>query len=185
MGTQRQGFRWQGSVAPMVCACLSIADVSAQDSPAHAGLIVNVATKARPVRQAPWALPVSAADVVRYFTRTLDVPPRRGDQGGTVFESTNVRPEEQYRIMVFQEEGEVVVSFAVGGDYGMNIAREFFECPLFQRSESEQLYALLNQAETGPTVKMKRFSVSARGWETRDRSHLVLRFFRPEGPVSL
>lgn len=185
MGTQRQGFRWQVFAVRTVCACLVSASASAVDSPAYAGFIVNVANKARPVRQAPWALPFNAADVVRYFTKTLNVPPRRGDQGAIIFESANGRPEERYRIMVVQEEGDVVVSFAVGGNYGMNIVREFFECPLFDRRESEQLYALLNEAETGPTVKMKRFSVSARGWETRDQSHLVLRFFRPGSPVSL
>lgn len=141
--------------------------------------------KAEPSKKVPWAVPFNAADVVRYFTEALEARPA-ATREGTVFESpkgTNL--EDQYRIVILQEGGEVVIHFSVGGDYGMNLAREFFECPLFKRKESERLYMLLNEAAKAPVMPMERFSVSARLWETRDRIHLVLRFFRPKSPIVL
>lgn len=137
-------------------------------------------------RKAPWGVPFTAADVVRYFTDALQSCPTTTRQGYTVFENRNAAtPEEQYRIVIQQENGEVMVYFSVGGNYGMNFAREFFECPLFRRNESERLYILLNEAAKAPVMPMERFSVSARLWETPDRVHLVLRFFHPKKPVVL
>jgi hypothetical protein len=135
---------------------------------------------------AKWALPFSATDVVEYFTKALDVPPRQGEPGTTIFESSGgTVPENRYKIIVAQEERDVVVSFTVVGAIGMNVVREFFESPPFTRKESEQLYRLLDNAEGAPTLKLERFSVSARAWETRDSVHIVLRFFHPDGRVRL
>ena len=137
------------------------------------------------VRAVPRVLHFTAADVVLYFNSVLGMPPKRSKKGETIFEDNKSRwPEDRYRILITQEDGDVVVSFAVGGDYGMNFAREFFECPLFQRAESEQLYKLLNEAEKAPTAALPRFSVSMRSWETKDKVHLVLRFSRPAGMVA-
>lgn len=132
----------------------------------------------------PRALHFTATDVVHYFTSVLDVPPKHTKEGSIIFEEKRSRwPEDHYRIFIAQENGDVVVSFAVAGNYGMNLAREFFECPLFHRAESEQLYKLLGEAEKAPTATLPRFSVSFRSWETKERAHVVLRFFRLDGAL--
>jgi hypothetical protein len=137
-------------------------------------------------RAMPLALHFTAADVVRYFTSVLDMLPKRTREGSAIFEDNTSRwPEDHYRILIAQENGDVVVSFAVGGDYGMNLAREFFECGLFQRAESMRLYSMLNEAEKAPVAALPRFSVSMRSWETKEKVHVVLRFFRPGGSITL
>lgn len=155
-------------------------------SASGADTIMVTSPKPEPSKKVPWGVPFNAADVVRYFTEALETRPTVSRGGYTVFESPKrTNPEDQYRVVIQQEDGEVVLHFSAGGDYGMNLAREFFECQLFKRKESEQLYALLNEAAKAPVMPMGRFSVSARSWETRDRIHLVLRFFQPSQRVQV
>lgn len=157
-------------------------------SPLAGGAEIPVAKtqKAEKPQKAPWRMPFGAADAVQYFISALEARPTVTREGHTVFENPKgATPEDQYRILILQEENDVVLHFSVGGDYGMNLAREFFESPLFKRHESEQLYALLNEAAKAPVMSMERFSVSARLWETPDRVHLVLRFFHPKSPIVL
>jgi hypothetical protein len=89
-------------------------------------------------------------------------------------------PEDRWRIAISAEKKSVVVEFVFGGDYGLSLAREFFESPLFERGESEQLYGMLSDAQNSPVKKLARFTVSMSFNETKEQQQLVLRFGPPE-----
>lgn len=122
-------------------------------------------------------LPFRAVDAVHYFSTVLEMSPEKAANGAVVFENYQVvHPEDRWRISVWEEGKAVVVEFVVGGDYGMNLAREFFECPLFVGAESEDFYAMLNEARNAPVRKMPRFHVAMTLAETVDLEMLVMRF---------
>jgi hypothetical protein len=94
-----------------------------------------------------------------------------------VFENQQVvHAEDRWRIAVAPEGKGIVVEFTVGGDFGLSLAREFFESPLFVRAESEEFYAMLNEARNAPVKKMRRFTVAMTFAETTDLQMLVMRF---------
>jgi len=122
-------------------------------------------------------LPFSAADAVHYFSTVLEMSPEKAANGVTVFENYQVaHPEDRWRIAVSTEGKGVVVEFTVGGDYGLTLAREFFECPIFVRTESEEFYAMLGDARNAPVKKMRRFTVAMTFAQTTDLEMLVMRF---------
>jgi hypothetical protein len=97
--------------------------------------------------------------------------------GATVFENQQIlHPEDRWRIAIWPEGKGLVVEFTVGGDYGLSLAREFFESPLFVQAESEEFYAMLEQARNAPVKKLPRFTVAMTFTETTDLQLLVLRF---------
>ena len=55
-----------------------------------------------------------------------------------------------------------------GGDWGVNYIREFFEAPFFFRSESEQLYALLDSGPGVRSATLSRFQVKIDVSEARE-----------------
>jgi hypothetical protein len=122
-------------------------------------------------------LPFTSNDVVQYFSTVLEMSPEKAANGAMVFENYQVaHPEDRWRIAVWLEGRGVVVEFTVGGDYGMNLAREFFECPLFVPAESEEFYAMLNQARNAPVQRMPRFTVAMTFDRKSDLEMLVMRF---------
>ncbi len=70
----------------------------------------------------------------------------------------------------------MVVEFAVGGDYGLSLAREFFESPLFNQVESEHLLAMLDRAANAPVEKTRRYTQAMTFEEATDLQMLVVRF---------
>lgn len=125
-------------------------------------------------------LPFTALDVVQYFSTVLEMSAQSGTGGALVFENHQVTvPEDRWRITISVERKSVVVEFVVGGDYGLSLAREFFESPLFERAESEQLYEMLSHAQNSPVKKLSRFTVSMSFKETTEQQQLVLRFGPP------
>lgn len=142
------------------------------------------ATETRPSVSVPATpmegLPFTAWDVVQYFSTVLETSAEKGAGGAMVFENHQATfPEDRWRIAISVERKSVVVEFVVNGDYGMSLAREFFESPLFQRDESEQLYEMLGQAQNSPVKKMTRFTVGMTVKESSDQQSLVLRFTAP------
>jgi len=126
------------------------------------------------------ALPFTAWDVVQYFSTVLEMSAEKGPGGTMVFENHQTTvPEDRWRIAISVERKSVVVEFVVGGDFGMTMAREFFEGPLFTRGESEQLYEMLGHAQNSPVKKLPRFTVGMTYKETSDQQQLVLRFTAP------
>ena len=103
------------------------------------------------------------------------------EQGGAlVFENQQaLYPEDKWRIEIWTERKSVVVQFTAGGENGMSLAREFFECPIFQQDESEQFYDMFNHAPAGPSTKMHRFTLGMTYKETSDLEVLVMKFTAP------
>ncbi len=125
----------------------------------------------------PGKLPFTAGDAVRYFSTVLEMSPERDAEGATYFENQHVsHAEDRWTITVRTEGKEVVVEFRVGGDYGLSLAREFFESPLFVQEESEQLYVMLNEAQNAPTQRLPRFTLRMHLTQTTDLMTLTLRF---------
>lgn len=122
-------------------------------------------------------LPFTAADVVHYFSTVLEMSPATEESGARVFENYQVvHPEDRWRITIWTEGKVVNVDFTVGGDYGLSLAREFFESPLFVQSESESFYEMLGEARNAPVKKMPRFTATMTFTETTDLQKLVMRF---------
>ena len=122
-------------------------------------------------------LPFSAADVAQYFSTVLEMSAERGPGESIRFENLYAtHPEDQWFITIWTEGRDVIVEFRVSGDYGMNLAREFFESPLFERAESEDFYAMLNDARNDPKKKFSRFALQMQLRKMVDEVTLTLRF---------
>jgi hypothetical protein len=125
-------------------------------------------------------LPFTAWDVVQYFSTVLEMSPDKEKGGVLVFENQQATfPEDKWRIEIWSERKSVVVQFAAGGEYGMSLAREFFECPIFDQSETEQFYEMFSRAQAGPLTRLHRFTVSMAYKETADLEVLVMKFTAP------
>lgn len=123
------------------------------------------------------SLPFTMSDVVDYFTEALMIKPR--DEGGTIVfaSSANGSPEDVFRIAITPERQALVVAFSGGGDYGVTLAREFFEARFFTLEETLRFFTLLDASRGGPvTAKLRRFTVRFDHVEHEDDFHLTLRF---------
>jgi hypothetical protein len=130
-------------------------------------------------------LPFTAWDVVQYFSTVLEMAPEKEKGGALVFENPQPTfPEDRWRIEIWAERKSVVVQFTAGGEYGMSLAREFFECPIFEQSESEQFYDMFSRAKAGPLTRMHRFTVSMAYKETSDLEVLVMKFTAPSAALT-
>ena len=108
-------------------------------------------------------LPFSATDVTTYFSSVLDKQPARGQGGAVVFEESKAaEPKHRYRVVIIKEHNDLVITFSAGGDTGMNLAREFFEAPLFRPNETQRLYAMVDHAQGAPTELLHRFTITMR-----------------------
>jgi hypothetical protein len=108
-------------------------------------------------------LPFSATDVTNYFVSVLDKQPVRAPGGAIVFEESKAaKPEHRYRVVILKEHNDLVITFSVVGDSGMNLAREFFEAPLFKPNETQRLYAMVDHAQGAPTERLHRFTITMR-----------------------
>lgn len=138
---------------------------------------VAVRVPAGDLARGPGKLPFSAMDVASYFSTVLEMSPERDAKGVASFENYHVsHAEDRWTITVRTEGKEVVVEFLVGGDYGLSLARDFFESPLFVRDESEQFYAMLNEAQNAPSQRLPRFTLQMSLRQTTDLITLTLRF---------
>jgi hypothetical protein len=126
-------------------------------------------------------LPFTAWDVVQYFATVLEMSPEKEKGGALVFENQQaIYPEDKWRIEIWTERKSVVVQFTAGGENGMSLAREFFECPIFEADESGQFYEMFNHAQAGPLTKMHRFTVGMAFKDTSDLEVLVMKFTAPK-----
>jgi hypothetical protein len=67
--------------------------------------------------------------------------------------------DEAVTIAISATERKIAVTLIARGDFGVNYIREFFEAPFFLRSESEQLYALLDLNLSARAAALGRFDV--------------------------
>jgi hypothetical protein len=148
---------------------------SAEATPAVGTTLVT-----KPAEVSPDRLPFGVTDVAQYFSTVPEMSAERGPGETIRFENLYVsHPEDRWFISIWAEGSDVVVEFRVGGDWGMNLAREFFESPLFERGEGERFYAMLNDARNDPKQKFPRFTLQMQLRETVDLLTLTLRFTPP------
>jgi hypothetical protein len=125
------------------------------------------------------ALPFTVDDVVRYFSSALGTEPLASGKAVVFTSGASGIDADLYRIEVAREARAVVVSFRGGGDYGMTMAREFFEAPFFEREETLRFFSMLAAADAATTARLKRFTVRMQLVQHRDDFHLTMRFTPP------
>jgi len=94
----------------------------------------------------PQLLPFTFLEVVNHFEASSGYFPQERRLDEVVFRRGHNR-EEFYSITVTSYGSDLLVKFNVIDDYGMTLVRDFFDARFFKRSESEQLYALLDGKE--------------------------------------
>ena len=125
----------------------------------------------------PQTLPFTLADFVSYFSSALETKPSASDNGFVFTGPANGHAEDVFRIAISEEAQDVVVAFSGGGDYGLTLAREFFEAPFFTRDETLSFFTLLDESREGSaTAKLPRFTVRFTHIGHSDDFHLTLRF---------
>ena len=142
-----------------------------------APVAMSIARPAAPRTALPQALPFTLADFVSYFNTALETKPSASDNRFVFTGPVNGHAENVFRIAISAEAQDLVVAFSGGGDYGLTLAREFFEAPVFTRDETLRFFTLLEESREGPaTAKLPRFTVRFTHIAHRDDFHLTLRF---------
>lgn len=127
------------------------------------------------------ALPFSFEEIVTYFADAFGKSPQKIDENRFAFVDRDY-PDDAATITVSSLGANIEITLWAAGDYGVTRMREFFEAPFFLRSESEQLYALLDEGPGIRTAEVGRFQVQIRVSETRDWIVVAMEF-RPAGNV--
>jgi hypothetical protein len=125
-------------------------------------------------------LPFSFEEVLGYFDDAFEKPAYRVQNNTFVYLEENA-PDDAVLISISAAEGKIAVTLIANGDYGVNYIREFFEAPFFLRSESEQLYALLDADPGGRSATLVRFDVEIDVLETRKWIVITAEFGPPSG----
>jgi hypothetical protein len=108
-------------------------------------------------------LPFSAIDVTNYFSSVLEKQPTRAQGDAVLFEDSKaVEPTQRYRVVIIKEHNDLVITFSVGSNTGMNLAREFFRAPLFKPDETQRLLAMVDHAQGAPNERFRRFTITMR-----------------------
>ena len=127
-------------------------------------------------------------DVLRELSVAAGVSPvARGARRALLRSRPSRYPEDRYTISVAEEGERLRIHLVAGGGHGFTVLREFFECPLFTRAESEALHGLLSAARDGPDRRVGRFRASVRWGNTEDALWLTFRlepFPPPHRPSS-
>ena len=138
---------------------------------------MSLSRPAPPHAALPQTLPFILADFVSYFSSALVTTPSASDDRFVFTGSANGHAEDVFRIAISAEARDLVVAFSGGGDYGVTLAREFFEAPFFTRDETLGFFTLLEESREDPaTAKLPRFTVRFTYVGHRDDFHLTLRF---------
>jgi hypothetical protein len=108
-------------------------------------------------------------DVLRELSLAAGVSPvARGARRALLRSRPSRYPEDRYTISVAEEGERLRIHLVAGGGHGFTVLREFFECPLFTRAESEALHGLLSTVRYGPVRRVGRFRASVRWGNTED-----------------
>jgi hypothetical protein len=123
-------------------------------------------------------LPFSFDQVISYFDDAFERRAQRIESNFCVYIEGN-GPDESVIMAICSREGKIVVTLIANGDWGVNYIREFFEAPFFLRSESEQLYALLDANPGARAATLGRFDVEIDVFETREWIVITAEFGPP------
>jgi len=125
------------------------------------------------------ALPFSFEQVLRYFDDAFGKPAHKVRDNTVVYTEGNAS-DDAVTIAVAATERKIAVTLMARGDWGVNYIREFFEAPFFLRSESEQLYALLDANPSVRATAVGRFDVKIDFFKTREWI-VIATEFQPAG----
>ena len=134
-------------------------------------LLIPLSCAARP-------LPFSFDQILSYFDNAFERPAHRVQDSTRVYIEGNA-PDESIVMAISSRERKIVVTLITNGDWGVNYIREFFEASFFLRSESEQLYALLNAKPGARSATLGRFDVEIDVVETREWIIITAEFGPP------
>jgi len=135
---------------------------------------------ARTSRFNPGLLPFSFQQFLSYFDDVFQKPGYE-IQDHTYVYVEGAGPDELVTLAVYSTGQKIGVTVLSGGDWGVNYIREFFEAPFFFRSESEQLYALLDSGAGSRSATLSRFKATIDVSETREWIVIKAEF----GPVGI
>jgi hypothetical protein len=127
-----------------------------------------------------YALPFSFEQVLSYFDDAFGKPAYKVHDNTFVYIEGDA-PDEAVTIAISATaERKIAVTVIGEGDFSVNYIREFFEAPFFLRSESEQLYALLDVNPSVRAAALGRFDVKLVAFKTRE-SIMITAEFGPPG----
>ncbi|HEY5894748.1 MAG TPA: hypothetical protein VIT91_16120 [Chthoniobacterales bacterium] len=127
-------------------------------------------------------LPFSLEQVLAFFEDAFGRAPRKTSDNRFVFVDRDYADDKVTLSISSLGQNIGIILFAEG-EYGMSRLREFFEAPFFLRSESEQLYALLDAGPDVREVNLGRFYVRIHLSTTRYQV-IVAMEFRPPGAAT-
>jgi len=127
---------------------------------------------------ASYALPFSFEQVLSYFDDAFGKLAYKVHGNTFVYIEGNA-PDEAVTIAVSATERKIAVTVITGGDWGVNYIRKFFEAPFFLRSESEQLYALLDANPSAGAGALDRFYVKIDVFKTHEWIVIGMEFEPP------
>jgi hypothetical protein len=121
-------------------------------------------------------LPLTPVDVVNYFSSMLGEQPARAPGEAFVFEDNKaIKPEHRYRVVVIKEHNDLVITFTVHGETGMNLARAFFDSQFFKPDETQRFHAMLDHAKSGPSERLHRFTITMKMLAYPQNTRLTVR----------
>ena len=126
----------------------------------------------------PHNLPFSFEQVLSHFVDAFGKPAYKvHDRTFVYVEDNNL--DDSVTIVISATERKIAVTLYASGDWGLNYIREFFEAPFFLRSESEQLYVLLDATPRTRTAALSRFDVKINIFKTRELIVIAIEFSPP------
>lgn len=132
----------------------------------------------------PQNLPFSFEQVLSHFADAFGKPAHKVDDRTFVYREDN-NPDDSVTIAISATERKIAVTLYASGDWGLNYIREFFEAPFFRRSESEQLYVLLDAIPRTRKAELGRFDVKIDIFKTRELIVIAIEFSPPGTTLSV
>ena len=123
--------------------------------------------------------PLTFSNVRSFFSDTLRVRPTEVQKRCVIFyegEWQNANTYNYCVIIVENSDEDLQVTFYLTDDREMNWVNEFLDSPFFTRSETENLFRLLNQKRHVRGEQVGRFRVDVSHWEPRHAEIIVFSF---------
>ena len=140
------------------------------------------AVAAEPAKRKPDAAsvkPLTFENVRKFFSDTLHVRPKEVQKRCALFYEGEWKDANTYNycvIIVENSDEDLQVTFYITDDREMNWVNEFIEGPFFERSESENLFGLMQNKQPVRARKVGRYRVDVSHWEPRHAGIIVLSF---------
>ena len=123
--------------------------------------------------------PLTFINVRSFFSETLRIRPTEVQKRCVIFyegEWQNANTYNYCVIIVENSDEDLQVTFYLTDDREMNWVNEFLDSPFFTKSETENLFRLLNQKRHVRGEQVGRFRVDASHWEPRHAEIIVFSF---------